>query len=180
MSKTSTSAEHRDRLLRLSHLFNREGFVTQIYPGGDETPFDTLGVLVEAAGEKQVWRVELAYLPGLEAELGDVSLMQCFVVVADNVLPDYWDELRRLVVSVNTQLPVGAFGLLEAQQLVYFKQNALLPDNADAIAFRIVHELALLIGYLLTIFSTAFVAVAQGQLSARAAMADPKFASFYS
>lgn len=178
-STTLTSPDHRDQLMRLSHFLNQEGFLTQIFPGGTDVPLDTLVVHVEGMEEDDRWRVELSFLPLLEAEMGEMSILQCFVVLADGADAAHWEEVRKLVTAINPKLPVGAFGLLEAEEIVYFKQNLLLPAGEHEANFRVVHELVLLTGYLLSLFTSALVGVAMGELSAQEAMGDERFAQYY-
>ena len=84
------------------------------------------------------------------------------------------------MVKLNAQLPIGGFGLLDNPRVVFFKHNALLPNNNDDASDRIVHELVQMTSYILSIFSDSLIRVATGEQTADTALADTPFGNMVS
>ena len=148
-----TSEKHRAALEQFSELLSREAYEVQLVPAGDDVPFDTLLVKLELVEkDHQVLWLELSFLPGLEAELDDVSILQCYVALSE-FAPEHRAALERLIVEPNSKLPIGGFGLLDEQRVIFFKHNAMLPNDDHESSLKIVHELVAMTGYLIEIFS---------------------------
>lgn len=173
-----TSHRHRNALLHLDHRLAQQGLPTHLLPEGDEVPYDTLLVGV-GDGKEQSWRLELSFLPGLQEELDEVSILQCFAPVVDLSGKPPPPDLRTLILRINPKLPLGSFGVLDSPPIVFWKHNALLHDAQAQTNAQIVEELVMLAGYLLTLFTRALTRVARGELDVAAALQDPHFAHIY-
>lgn len=149
-----TSEEHRAELLRFADLLSQEAYETQMRPAAEGVPYDTLLVRIESFEEQnRVWRLEMSFLPGLENELEDVSILQCFVSLSNEVSEEHRSSLNHLIVTLNAKLPIGGFGMLDNPRVIFFKHNALLPYDDTGVSYKIVRELIPMTNYLLTIFS---------------------------
>ena len=126
-------------------------------------PYDTLVVRVDH------WWLELSYLPGLEDVLGDVSILQCYVALSERTSAA---GLERLLGRVNAKLPIGGFGLLDNPRVLFFKHNAMLPNDNG---FQIVRELIAMTDYLIATFSGPLIKIATGKATVDEAMSDMPF-----
>jgi hypothetical protein len=140
-------------------------------PAAGDVPYDTLRVKIESfEKENRVWILELSYLPGLEDDLQGVSILQCYVAVSEHNLEANRIGLEQLMLKVNAKLPIGNFGLLDDPQVLFFKHNAMVPNDNDAASYQIVHELVPMTSYLLTTFSEPLVRIATGHKTVDAAL----------
>ena len=65
--------------------------------------------------------------------------------------------------------------MLDNPRVLFFKHNAMLPnDNHDA-SLQIVHELVAMIGYLIGVFSEALIKTATGEKTAEEALSEMPF-----
>jgi hypothetical protein len=171
-----TSQKHRSDLDRFSDLLSQEAYQTQLAPAAGDVPYDTLLVRIESfEKENRLWTLELSYLPGLEDELDDVSILQCYVALSDQTSEDNRTGLERLILKINAKLPIGNFGLLDNPSVLFFKHNAFLPNDNPVVSYRIVRELVPMTSYLLGTFSAPLIKIATGEKTAEAAMADMPF-----
>jgi hypothetical protein len=177
---SSTSEEHRAELERFSELLSEDAYQTELAAAA-KLPYDALVVRIETFAEpNRVWSMELSFLPGLEDELKDVSILQCYVALANYTAGANSASLERLIIEVNAKLPIGAFGLLNQPRVIFFKHNALLPNDDPAASDRIVHELVPLTSYLLSTFSDPLIKIATGVTTAEAALAVMPFGNVIS
>jgi hypothetical protein len=173
-----TSLQHRNALLQLDKHLAQRGIPTHLVPEGDQAPYDTLLVGL-GDGETQSWRLELSFLPGLEDELDEVSILQCFAPVVDLTESPGLSALHELILLINPKLPLGSFGIITAPPLVFWKHNALLTNEQPQSNATLVSELVMLAGYLLSLFTGALTRVATGESDVATAMQDPRFAHVY-
>jgi hypothetical protein len=153
-----TSEKHRVELEQFAELLSQEAYQVQLVPAAGDVPYDTLMVKLELfEKEYRVWWLELSFLPGLEDELDDVSILQCFVALSEQTADENRAGLDRLIVKVNANLPIGSFGLLDDSGILFFKHNALLPNDNQVAGFQIVHELVAMTGYLIEVFSEQLI-----------------------
>lgn len=171
-----TSPDHRAELQRFSDLLSKEAYQTELLPAAGGVPYDTLIVRTESFEEaNRVWRLELSFLPGLEDELEGVSILQCFVPLADQLLDERQSALNHLIVMLNAKLPIGSFGVIDNPRTLFFKHNAMLADDRPSASCRVVHELVPMTTYLITAFSGPLILVATGQKTLQEALASLPF-----
>jgi hypothetical protein len=83
-------------------------------------------LLVALAGaEQRGLHVQLMFLPGMD----DPIVLQMYVGLPAPVEPSAYDRLCRFLVAVNGPLPIGGFGLLEAERIVYYRLNEPIGDD---------------------------------------------------
>ena len=171
-----TSPKHRAALEHFSESLTAAAYRTELRPAGGGMPYDTLLVRIESFEEaNRVWLLELSFLPGLEDDLERVSLLQAFVSLSEQIAEGHSAELNRLLVKLNARLPLGGFGLLDDRGQLFYKHNALLPDDPPEAGYQIVRELVPMTTYLITLFSEPLIGVASGQQTAEGALADMPF-----
>jgi hypothetical protein len=154
----STSESHKAELARFREMLLKEAYQTQLLTAADGVPYDTLLVRVESfAEENRAWNLEMSFLPGLEKELEGVSILQCFVALSGQLSEAHQPALNDLIVQRNARLPIGGFGLLDHPGMLFFKHNAMLPNDNAAVSDRIVHELVAMTTYLISIFSEPLI-----------------------
>jgi len=171
-----TSEKHRGELERFGELLSQEAYQVQLVPATGNVPYDTLLVKLELfEKENRIWWLELSYLPGLEDELDDVSILQCYVALSDHTAEENRAGLERLIVKLNAKLPIVGFGLLDNPRVLFFKHNAMLPNDNHVAGFQIVHELVSMTTYLIGVFSEPLIKMATGEKTAAEAMADMPF-----
>jgi hypothetical protein len=153
-----TSEEHKAGLRHFNQLLTKEAYRTELLPASAVVPYDVLLVRIESfEGEGRVWSLELSFLPGLEDELDDVSILQCFVALSDHISEEHRAALNMLIVKLNAKLPIGSFGLLDNPGMLFFKYNAMLPNDNAAASDRVVHELVHMTTYLISTFSEPLI-----------------------
>ena len=164
-----TSEKHRIELERFGELLSQEAYQVQLVPAAGDVPYDTLLVKLE------LWWLELSYVPGLEEELDDVSILQCYVALSEHTAEENRVGLERLIVKLSAKLPIGSFGLLDNPRVLFFKHNSMLPNDNHVASFQIVHELVAMTGYLIGTFSAPLIAIATGDKTLAEAMSDLPF-----
>ncbi len=161
-----TSEKHRLELERLGELLSHETYPVQVVPAAGAVQYDTLVVKLDH------WWLELSYLPRLEDVLGDVSILQCYVALSENTSAA---GLERLIVKLNAKLPIGGFGLLDNPRVLFFKHNAMLPNDGHVAGFQIVREVVAMTDYLIGTFSGPLIKIATGEKTVDEAMSDMPF-----
>ncbi len=104
----------------LSSLGHEVTFVT----GQGHQP-DRLLVELEGGDERGL-HAQLMFLPDMD----DPQVLQMYVGLPAPVEPSAYDRLCRFLAAVNGPLPIGAFGLLEAERIVYYRLNEPIGDGA--------------------------------------------------
>ncbi len=176
----STSESHKAELERFRDLLSKEGYQTQLLAAPDGVPYDTLLVRIESSEEEnRIWSLEISFLPGLENDLDDVSILQCFVALSNQLFEDHRPSLNHLLVTINGKLPIGGFGVADNPKMLFFKHNAMLPNDNDAASYKIFRELIPMTTYLITTFSEALIQVATGHRTIEKAIADMPFSDVF-
>jgi hypothetical protein len=173
-----TSQKHRAALERFAALLAGEAYQTHLLAASDAVPYDVLLVRIETfEQENRVWSLEMSFLPGLENDLDGVSILQNFVALSDRISEEHRPSLNQLILKINAKLPIGGFDLLDDPRILFFKHNALLPNDNDEASFRVVRELVSMTNYLITTFSEPLIQVAAGQKTVEEALADNPFSN---
>lgn len=99
---------------------------------------DHLLVELGGSGERGL-HAQLMFLPDMD----DPQVLQMYVGLPAPVEPSGYDQLCRFLASANGPLPIGAFGLLEAGRIVYYRFNE--PVGADGLDLELLSwELSLI------------------------------------
>ncbi len=85
---------------------------------------DHLLVALRGAGQRGL-HAQLMFLP----QMDDPQVLQMYVGLPAPVEPSGYDRLCRFLAAVNGPLPIGAFGLLEAERIVYYRLNEPIGDD---------------------------------------------------
>ncbi|MCD6066927.1 MAG: hypothetical protein K0S33_1753 [Bacteroidetes bacterium] len=96
----------------------------------------TLTVLIELEGKekKQGIDLELMFVPGIDDQLEGCHILQCFIVLADSIdsyAPEKREELAAALSAFNMNLPLGAYGVLDQDQLFYYKHMIMMPSEMN-------------------------------------------------
>ena len=149
-----TSEKHKAELESFAELLSQEAYQVELVPAAGDVPYDTLLVKLET------WWLELSFLPGLEDELDDVSILQCYVALSEHIAEENRAVLERLIVKLNAKLPIVGFGLLDNPRVLFFKHNAMLPNDNQVASVQIVHELVAMTSYLIGVFYEQLIEMA--------------------
>jgi hypothetical protein len=110
-----------------------EEFSVHYLPNSDEVSEKQLLVEIsQSADEHTPLTMELMMLPDDD----DIYFLQLFAALPYEVLKEQISEVCRLIVSINTQLPLIGFGMLEESSLIFFRcvvPCPLVELNADSI-----------------------------------------------
>ena len=175
-----TSLAHKRSLGHFRNMLSAEGFQVSVAPGGTTAPYDALVILMENAGEAEpTWQIELSFLPFIEEQLEDVSILQFFAPLSTGTAENVENELNWLITRINTKLPLVGFGFLQEGQVVYFKHNAMLANDDQANNYKQVREIVTMIGFLVGNFRRALHAVANGDEKGRDALKGNPFEQLY-
>lgn len=159
-------------LKQLYTYLKEQGSDIAYEPATDPRPYDMLALKIygEAEGKPIYWPAEVSFLPGLEEDLKETSILQCFVPLVPNLPAELNEALAGMVTRINTKLPLVGFGLLETHSLLYFKHNIMLPNDEPALNGKVVLHSLEMIAYLLFNFFEAFVEVVTGKKTVQQAM----------
>lgn len=151
-------------LSRCLDAFRVQGFDASLRPAGGNIPFDSLFIGLEDVGDAGLsLEIEHEMLPtGEDVQDGftSVYILQTFVTIKEGVPLSSRPELLRAVARLNTQMPVGAFGVFNDTGVLYFKFNTLVPagTSPDHVAAMmdiqdglVIHQLFLFVDGLLAI-----------------------------
>jgi hypothetical protein len=151
-------------LVDIQAVLEADDFETLLQTADDEIPVDRLQVALDnPENEEEPYILELIYIPGVEAELDDVKLLQFFVPL-DDVAPAALEEARRLLPHLNLQLPLVGFNLHEEGHYFYFRHVLALPEESRGDQDgSVITETVWLIYYLVRTFQSGLSKIAQGQ-----------------
>jgi hypothetical protein len=177
-------AASRDLLESLVPLLVKDGFAAHVQRDLGETPFGRYDILFAeletyGAGERQ-FLLQVSVLPGLEQQLTENSILQCFVPFRQGpVEPAARAQLDWLLVRLNSKLPLIGFGFLEEDSTLFFKHNAVLPDAPSPSRYPQVRDAVVMIRYLLDTFYATIMDVAEGRKTGLEALRASPFARVY-
>ncbi|MDJ0836106.1 MAG: hypothetical protein QNK37_06280 [Acidobacteriota bacterium] len=126
-----TSEFHNRCLLAYGEALARENLPVEFFDATEEVPYDMLLVGLESeSGE--VRRLELGFLPGLEEDLEEVSLLQFFIPLTPRGEKADITELNGFLERLNAQLPVGAMGYLPDNNVVYYRYVLMVSNDTES------------------------------------------------
>lgn len=175
-----TSVSHKRALGHFRNMLSAEGFKVNVVPGGSAAPYDALVIEMDAPDENSPsWQIEISYLPFMEEQLEEVSILQFFAPLSIGTAANVDNELNWLINRINTKLPLVGFGFLEEGRVVYFKHNAMVVNNDQTGNYKQVQEIINMIGFLVGNFRAALHAVANGEKRGRDALSGNPFEQLY-
>jgi hypothetical protein len=182
------SPDYRTALDRLARRLEAETpFAVRRVPASEESPLDTLLLAppsdppdgepapAEGGGETGP-RLEISFAPGMEEQLGEASILQCFIPIAA-VQPEAEIDLLRLLNRVNAASPLPAsFFFWEQRRMACLRATVMLPADAGG-AEALAVEAVWMCDYLMETFGAAVAEVAIGAKSLADAVGDHPFAA---
>ncbi len=153
----------REALKRWKMILAEEGLPTRLIEAGEQSPVDVLLVGALADEQNVVVQLELSFVPATEEEFGGASLLQFFAPFAD-VLEGNEPSVARLVLALNSRLPLVGFSTLEEERMLLFRHMAMLP-GLDTTIDPLVAQTVWMISSILDIYAAPLAEVAAGSKS---------------
>jgi hypothetical protein len=170
----SSNIVYPDSLLKkCQEMYEQGGIKCEWQAPTKEVPVNSLMIFFGGLGERELSViVNLCFIPGLDvaAEQG-IHILQTFVTIKEKVSSSVFDELLKATAKINTQVPLGAFGLFEELGLLYFKHSSLINSTTDdQTNISNIDKQNGLILYLQDIFMDALIEVAEGRMTVEQAL----------
>lgn len=120
-------------LKKCREFYRQEGTPTGWTGPTEKAPYHSLLVYLNEVGKRDSSLVlELCFLPNVEeGPYQGIYLLQAFISIREDVQPSFYRELFKVIASVNTQLPLGSFGLFRDTGVLYFKYNSVIDKSID-------------------------------------------------
>ena len=164
----------------LEQDISARGFNVSFVPASTEIPYDVVLVVLETLEEESFgWQLELSLLPIAEEDMEETALLQCFVPLSVKVSPEAEQALMRIIVMLNSRLPVGGFGYLESDKMIFFRNVLMLMKHDLSASAALVNESIFMVGYLLNTFAETVASVASGQASVEEAVSRSQFGNLF-
>lgn len=170
---------HAENLKGLQEYLLSRGWNAFIAPADPVQNYDRISVHIYNRDQTVFWPAELLFLPGLEKDMPEHTIMQLYIPMVVNVPAAMEIGLAEMVTRINTKLALGGFGLLNDYHVLFYKHNTLLADVSIGQQFDLVHQTLLMASYLLVNFQDAFANVVSGKMSIPQAMDAMPFANLY-
>lgn len=157
-----------------AHL-QRTGLPVQRLEGAGDVPIASIRWTLPGVGRRPT-AVHFTFLvpPGLVDPAQRVLLLQILAQIAAEVEPDRTAELQWLLCTLNNRLPLGAFTLEEEEQLLHYRQSALiLTDLPAAEQVRMADLQVGMMIHMLHTFTDLVLDVAGGASAPEALVAHP-------
>lgn len=154
--------------------YEKNGILSKWVEPNEHVPFHTLVVQFESVGNnEQILHLDLNFLPQMEQAASDgLYILQSFVTLLDHEIQGTrHNDLFRFVAKVNTQLPLGAFGLFEDTNILYYKYNSIINMNLDfQYNVQYIDQQNGMILHIQQLFLDAFIQLAHGEITVEQAI----------
>lgn len=149
-------------------VLETEKFVTSFYEAEEEVPIDRIMLMIELEDRppQDAQILELLFVPEMEEELEGLHLLQFFVTFqfeTENLSPEIKADLKDLIITFNTNLPVGAFGYNMEHEYLYFKSMLMLPDELEDSHKKSIIQTVWLIVFQINLYFYAFEKIVNGE-----------------
>lgn len=145
----------------IQNALESDNFETALQPAGEHAPMERLLVLLPN-DDRDDLVVELLFIPGIEKEMESSKLLQFFVPIPCDIREQSQVELMKLLLKLNINLPLPAFGFHEEQDFVYYKYVMPLSLQDSANDLGTIVEAIWLIAYFIELYCPTIVATATG------------------
>ncbi len=174
MEKSATSKAHQKQLELIYNYLEEDGWGMAVQPPDADNPYHRITADIDAEDDHSevLWKIELSLMPINAANLTDVSIMQCFIPLANKFATLLKPELFEMLVKINTNLPIVGFGFMDEFNLLYYKHNLMLPNDFTDTDGLILSESLAMIAYLVSTFTEPIVQVATGLKTMRDSIAQ--------
>ncbi len=171
---------YQQRLNELKDYLSAKGWDASIAPADTVQNYQRIVVKLYVGDNPEVfWPAELVFLPGLEKDMHDFTILQCYIPMVVNVPAGMDIALAEMITKINPKLALGGFGLLSAFHVLFYKHNTLIEDDQISTSFPAIMETLSVASYLLVNFQEAFNNVVEGKMSVSEAMSTMPFAAIY-
>ena len=162
-----------------AHL-NEVGTPSQVKPPEGSAPFYGLITQLQGFGAgEQALNFEFSAPPGVSDPESGTFLCQIFVVLASGISQDTHQAVSWLNDRLNSRVSLGAFGLVEENGTLYYKQGTVVDGELDTVAqVRGVDRQIGLMIHMLQTFTDLLLAVKDGADPAEALGEHPLARAF--
>ena len=124
-------------LKEIEKILAEEGFkvtVNTIDLNGIKTP--SLSVLIELdeRPENQGLHLNVLFVPGVDEQLQGCHILQLFITMADTIEGSGEEKIETLTATLaefNFNLPLGAFGIKDYNQMLFYKHMMMMPSKMN-------------------------------------------------
>lgn len=108
------------------------------------------------------WIINFTPYPGLEEDVEGADVVQVMCILPFVARMTDFPEIGRLLLNINNKTTIGAFGLREADGVLFYRNTLLLPHHSEG-NVSIIENGMLLAGFLIEHFADAIEMVAVGE-----------------
>lgn len=182
MAKSATSKAHQKQLELIYNYLDEDGWDMTAQAPDKENPYHriTADIVAEDDHSQVLWKIELSLMPIPDVNLTDVSILQCFIPLANKFTTLLKPELFEMLAKINAKLPLVGFGFMDEFNLLYYKYNLMLPNDFTDTDGLILSESLSMITYLVSTFIEPILEVATGQKTMANAIAQMPHNNFFS
>ncbi|MBC6476581.1 MAG: hypothetical protein GDA56_01015 [Hormoscilla sp. GM7CHS1pb] len=159
-------------LEEIKHALDDEGFSTLLEVESAKFAVDRLLIIGEITEIEQPLILELIYMPLAKQDLERIKLLQMFAALPMDRKEGTEGDLKDLILSLNSKLPLIGFGWQESQKMVYYRHVLALPEEGTSSDGATVVETVWMIFYLLETCCGAIKAVGKGEKTLAEAIAE--------
>ncbi len=148
-------------------IFQKDELQTDWHTSGGDIALNSLLVKFEDIGDRNDDIIfDYCFLPILQEDQ-TIQILQTFATISNKVPNSSSSEMLRFIAKINTQLPIGAFGLFDDSGILYYKHNCYVTkllneaDNAD-----LINKQTGLMLYQILLFIDPLLDVAEGKKTA--------------
>lgn len=152
-------------LAQLVPVLQELGYPAQLVAPSDEALSETLVLLLSDEDDEAAQQLELTFLPGVD----DPALLQLFALLPDAPATPVRADLARLILAINSRLPLPGFSLDERQDWVCYQ--AMVPCPRLAVEPNLLTGVVGMAEHFLGAFGPTIAATARDELSLDAALA---------
>lgn len=119
---------------RLKDVLEGSGFSAELVPSDITLGESVLLIMPKHMGDREEdLQVEVSFLPETEEDIKELNfnVLHIFSCIKENISFSTCDELARVVLKLNPQIPGGAFGIDEKGRSLYYKSSCIITDNMD-------------------------------------------------
>lgn len=181
MENAVTGNHHKEQLTLLAHYLDNEGWSVDLQAPIEDRPYDAIivNILSDDDRTQVLWAMELSFLPIAANDMPDMSILQCFIPLANTFPQLLKPELMEMIILINTKLPIVGFGFLDGFSLLYYKHNLMLPNAGGTTNGMLLSQTLGMITHLVSTFTGPIIEVAIGEKSIADAVNNMQFKELF-
>lgn len=148
----------------LQAFLDEAGFQTYLKVADSEVILERLFILTPSDNEGRLI-LEIIPIPDFGKQLNNTQLLQFFVGVLVDCEKNNQEQLKKMILALNSSVPLMGWGLNEEENLVYFRHILVLPEaiNYQSYLIRdVVVETTWLIFYIVDSYYSTLEAISLG------------------